>query len=356
MTFKHKLSRRLALLKDRAVLYFAVTLAAAVISCERPLATDQGADIAALVVWPKTVTLQQNQTTDFVAVGLTTAGDTVLIPVSWSVTGGSIVDSTTSKGQHYGHYKAGADSGTFKVVGKHLASGKSDTATAVVSPVVVPVAAVVVAPATANVTVDGSGLVTGVAAGSATITATSEGKSGSAAVTVAAAPPAPVASVSISPASASVSVGQTVQLAAMPKDANGNLLSGRTVSWLSGNPGVATVSGSGLVTGVSAGAATITAASEGKSGTAAMTVSSVPVASVAVSPTSASVAVGQTQQLSATPKDANGNPLTGRTVSWSSGNTAVATVAASGLVTGVSAGAATITAASEGQTGTAAIT
>src|SRR6059058_1920334 len=391
MTFKHKLSRRLALLKDRTVLFAAATLAAALISCERPFATDQGADIASLVVWPKTVTLQQNQTTDFVAFGMTTAGDTVLVAVSWSVTGGSIVDSTTSRGQHYGHYKAGADPGTFKVVGKHLASGKSDTATAVVSPVVVPVAAVVVAPATANVmvdsavqlvaipvdsagtalggravtwtsgaagvaTVDGSGLVTGRAAGFAAITATCEGKSGSAAVTVAAPPPAAVASVSVSPASASVSVGQTVQLAATPKDANGNPLTGRTVTWSSGNSGVATVSASGIVTGVSPGAATITAASEGKSGTAAVTVSSVPVASVAVSPTSASVSVGQTVQLAATPKDANGNPLTGRTVTWSSGNTAVATVSASGLVTGVSAGAATITAASEGQSGSAAIT
>ena len=391
MTFKHKLSRRLALLKDRTVLFAAATLAAALISCERPFATDQGADIASLVVWPKTVTLQQNQTTDFVAFGMTTAGDTVLVAVSWSVTGGSIVDSTTSRGQHYGHYKAGADPGNFKVVGKHLASGKSDTATAVVSPVVVPVAAVVVAPATANVmvdsavqlvaipvdsagtalggravtwasgaagvaTVDGSGLVTGRAAGFAAITATCEGKSGSAAVTVAAPPPAAVASVSVSPASASVSVGQTVQLAAMPKDANGNPLTGRTVTWSSGNSGVATVSASGIVTGVSPGAATITAASEGKSGTAAVTVSSVPVASVAVSPTSASVSVGQTVQLAATPKDANGNPLTGRTVTWSSGNTAVATVSASGLVTGVSAGAATITAASEGQSGSAAIT
>ena len=391
MTFKHKLSRRLALLKDRTVLFAAATLAAALISCERPFATDQGADIASLVVWPKTVTLQQNQTTDFVAFGMTTAGDTVLVAVSWSVTGGSIVDSTTSRGQHYGHYKAGADPGNFKVVGKHLASGKSDTATAVVSPVVVPVAAVVVAPATANVivdstiqlvaipvdsagtalggravtwtsgaagvaTVDGSGLVTGRAAGFAAITATCEGKSGSAAVTVAAPPPAPVASVSVSPASASVSVGQTVQLAATPKDANGNPLTGRTVTWSSGNSGVATVSASGIVTGVSPGAATITAASEGKSGTAAVTVSSVPVASVAVSPTSASVSVGQTEQLAATPKDANGNPLTGRTVTWSSGNTAVATVSASGLVTGVSAGAATITAASEGQSGSAAIT
>src|SRR6266571_6584180 len=282
MTFKHKLSRRLALLKDRAVLYVAASLAAAVISCERPLATDQGADIAALVVWPKTVTLQQNQTTDFVAVGLTTAGDTVLIPVSWSVTGGSIVDSTTSKGQHYGHYKAGTDSGTFKVVGRHLASGKSDTATAVVSPVVVPVAAVVVAPATANVTVD-----------------------------------------------------STVQLVAIPVDSAGTALGGRAVTWTSGAPGVATVDGSGLVTGVAAGSATITATSEGKSGSAAVTVAAAPPAPVAVSPTSASLLVGQTQQLSATPKDANGNPLTGRTVSWSSGNTAVATVSASGLVTGV---------------------
>src|SRR5205809_656955 len=391
MTFKHKLSRRLALLKDRTVLFAAATLAAAVISCERPFATDQGADIASLVVWPKTVTLQQNQTTDFVAVGMTTAGDTVLVPVSWSVTGGSIVDSTTSRGQHYGHYKAGADPGNFKVVGKHLASGKSDTATAVVSPVVVPVAAVVVAPATANVmvdsavqlvaipvdsagtalggravtwtsgaagvaTVDGSGLVTGRAAGFAAITATCEGKSGSAAVTVAAPPPAAVASVSVSPASASVSVGQTVQLAATPKDANGNPLTGRTVTWSSGNTAVATVSASGLVTGVSAGAATITAASEGQSGSAAITVTSVPVASVAVSPASASVQTGQAVQLTATPKDANGNPLSGRTIVWMSSNTAAATVNTSGRVTGVAAGSATITATSEGKSGTAAIT
>src|SRR5205809_352973 len=388
MTFKHKLSRRLALLKDRAVLYAAVTLAAAVISCERPLATDQGADIAALVVWPKTVTLQQNQTTDFVAVGMTTAGDTVLVPVSWSVTGGSIVDSTTSKGQHYGHYRAGADAGTFKVVGKHLATGKSDTATAVVSPVVVPVTAVVVAPATANVTVDStvqlvaipvdsagtalggrtvtwtsgapgvatvsaSGLVTGVSTGAATITAASEGKSGTAAMTVSS---VPVASVAVSPTSASVAVGQTQQLSATPKDANGNPLTGRTVSWSSGNTAVATVAASGLVTGVGAGAATITAASEGQSGTAAITVTSVPVASVAVSPAAASVPVGQTVQLTATPKDANGNTLSGRTIAWASSNPAAATVNTSGRVTGVAAGTATITATSEGKSGTAAIT
>src|SRR5437867_7406657 len=50
------------------------------------------------------------------------------------------------------------------------------------------------------------------------------------------------------------------------------------------------------------------------------------VASVTVSPASATVEVGQTVQLTATLSDANGKTLTGRTVSWSSNNSAVATV------------------------------
>jgi len=199
-------------------------------------------------------------------------------------------------------------------------------------------------------TVDGSGLVTGVAAGPATITATSEGKSGTASITVA----TPVASVTVSPASATVAVGTAVQLTATPLDASGNPLAGRSVTWTSGTPGVATVSVSGLVTGVAPGAATITATSEGKSGTSAITVP-VPVASVAVSPASAAVLVGSTVQLTATPLDANGNPLAGRTVTWTSSAPGVATVSASGVVTGVAVGGATITATSEGKSGSSAI-
>jgi len=128
------------------------------------------------------------------------------------------------------------------------------------------------------------------------------------------------------------------------------------VTWASSNTSVATVSSSGLVTGKVAGSATITATSEGQSGTAAITVVHVPVASVTVSPASASVPAGSALQLTATPKDAAGNPLSGRTIAWSSSNTAVATVSSSGLVSGVVAGSATITAMSEGQSGTAAIT
>src|SRR5256886_7056455 len=200
--------------------------------------------------------------------------------------------------------------------------------------------------------VNGSGLVTGAGAGSATITATSEGQSGTSGVTVTF---VPVASVTVNPASASVQVGQTVQLSATPRDANGNQLPGRTVTWASTNTTVATVNGQGLVTAKVVGSATITATSEGQSGSAAITVTAAPVATVTVSPAAAAVQPAQTVQLTATTKDANGNILTGRTVTWASNNNPAATVSSSGLVTGVATGTALITATSEGKTGSAMI-
>ena len=84
--------------------------------------------------------------------------------------------------------------------------------------------------------------------------------------------------------------------------------------------------------------------------------STAPVASLTLSPASLTLGIGSTQQLSVALKDASGNTLTGRTVSWSSSNTAVASVSAVGLVTGVGAGTATITATSEGQSGMASAT
>jgi uncharacterized protein YjdB len=283
----------------------------------------------------------------------------------------------------------------------------------------------------------------------------------------------PVASVTITPATASVGVGATRQLAAALKDANGAVLTGRTVTWSSSNTGVASVSSSGLVRAVAVGTATITATSEGKSGTGAITVTAVnpgtvtdlavvattdssvtlsftevgngsggaasydvrsasgtivwssassvtrgtcttpvvgstvgakwtctvlglarakayqfrlvafrgtlnvnavfgalsnvasgttsapavaPVASVVVTPATVSQVAGTTQQLSAVLKDAAGNVLTGRSVTWTSSAPAVAGVNSAGLETSLAAGAATITATSEGKTGTAAIT
>lgn len=86
------------------------------------------------------------------------------------------------------------------------------------------------------------------------------------------APPAAVATVTVEPGSASLLPGATVQLAATPKDAGGAALSGRTVTWTSSDPAVATVSAAGVVTGATPGTATVTATSEGKTGTAAVTI------------------------------------------------------------------------------------
>jgi uncharacterized protein YjdB len=80
------------------------------------------------------------------------------------------------------------------------------------------------------------------------------------------------------------------------------------------------------------------------------------VATVSVSPSPLSLSAGATQQLTATLRDASGNVLTGRSVAWSSSNIAVATVSTSGVVTGVTGGSATITATSEGQSGTSSVT
>lgn len=170
-------------------------------------------------------------------------------------------------------------------------------------------------------------------------------------------PPPPVAKVTVNPSPASVLVGGTMQLAAKTEDAAGNVLGGRAIAWASSNLAVATVSATGLVTGVSPGGpVTITATSEGKSGTAAVTVNLVPVKIVTVGPPTPTVGVGEKVQLAATTKDSVGHVLTGRVVVWGSANTATATVDGTGLVTGVGVGTATITATSEGQQGTATIT
>ena len=202
-------------------------------------------------------------------------------------------------------------------------------------------------------TVSASGLVTGVSTGSVTITAVSDGATGTAVVTIA---PDPVAAVDVTPASSSIIAGSTVQLVATPKNASGQPLTGRTVVWSSGSPSLASVSSSGMVTGLAAGNVVIIATVEGKQGSAMVAVRTVPVASVTVTPSTATISVGQTVSLIATPRDISGNPLTGRIVGWSSSDNTIATVSVTGVVTALAAGSVTITASSEGQSGTAAVT
>ena len=204
-----------------------------------------------------------------------------------------------------------------------------------------------------------TGLLTARNEGSASVHVAIGGKSADAPIAVT---KVPVASVTISPSAPSVQVANIVQFTASTRDASGNSLSGRTISWSSSNTAVATISAAGVAGGVTAGTVTITATSEGVSGQTSLTVTTTapppppPVATVAVSLGSSSVTTGQSTQATAVLKDAGGNVLTGRTISWSSSNTAVATVNASGAVTSVAAGTSKITATSEGKSGFATLT
>jgi alpha-tubulin suppressor-like RCC1 family protein/uncharacterized protein YjdB len=327
------------------------------------------------------------------------------------------------------------------------------------------------APAVATVS---GGTVTAVAVGTATVTATSGSHSASATITVAATV-VPVASVVLNASSAGLVSGQQATFTATAKDAAGNTLTGRGVTWMSSATSVATVDGNGTVTGVVTGTATVTATVEGKSASATITVGPgqfvgalggtataaggnasvtipagalssgtaitvapvtnpqpdpklapgtafdfgptgttfsapvtlninydpavlvagtnqaqlkvfklvgttwtvlagstvntsthvvtgqtssfstyavlelvTPVATVAITPNPVDLPNGMQVQLATTLKDAQGNVLTGRNVTWNSATQGVATISTAGLVTSVAVGSTVITATSEG--------
>ena len=102
-------------------------------------------------------------------------------------------------------------------------------------------------------------------------------------------PPPPVATVEVTPPDATVDVGQATQLSAVLKDADGNTLSGRNLSWMSSSASIASVNQTGLVTGVGDGEATITATSENKSGS-----TTILVLGPCSTERAAQIAVGQT--------------------------------------------------------------
>ncbi|MEO6778441.1 MAG: Ig-like domain-containing protein, partial [Gemmatimonadaceae bacterium] len=203
---------------------------------------------------------------------------------------------------------------------------------------------------TSVATVSSAGVVTGRTVGSAQIAASSAGESAVRAIAVV---QVPVASLAVLPSSVSLAPGASTPLQAVTYDAAGNTLPGRSVVWATSAPQVVSVAASGVITALTAGSASITATSEGKTASAAITVTVVPVASVTVTPGSAALTVGQSAALSAAATDANGNVLSGRSVTWSSANSSVATVSGLGMVSATGAGSTTVTATSEGKSGIA---
>jgi hypothetical protein len=78
-------------------------------------------------------------------------------------------------------------------------------------------------------------------------------------------------------------------------------------------------------------------------------------ASVTITPNEVAMTVGESQQLTAVPHDASGNPRSGRSISWTTSAAGVATVSSTGLVQAKGSGAATIRATADGKTGEATV-
>ena len=203
-------------------------------------------------------------------------------------------------------------------------------------------------------TVSSTGLVTAVANGTTTISATFNEISGSVAVTVAQS----VATVVITPGTLAtfVSATATSALSAVARDAMNAVVTG-TMAWSSTVAGTATVNPTtGLVTSVNNGTTKIIAAQGGKADTVDVTVARV---AASIDLTCVSVANltkwNQTRQCNAQVRDALVQPMAG-TATWSSNNTARATVNSSGLVTALNNGAVTITANYPGMADTQVLT
>lgn len=192
--------------------------------------------------------------------------------------------------------------------------------------------------------VDGSGLVTGVMPGSASIVASADTASAEAAVTVL----AQVTKLAIGPSAPSLLPGTTIQLTLAAEDAWGGPIDGRPVLWATDDPSVATVSSPGLLTGVRPGSATVTATVSKK--TAAVPVLVIePVSALELAPTSAILHPMEKLQFIATLRDAGGGIIEGRPVGWAVSDPAIASVNDAGLVTAKRSGTVSVSAEAESE-------
>jgi uncharacterized protein YjdB len=199
-------------------------------------------------------------------------------------------------------------------------------------------------------TVSETGAVSTYKVGSATITASAGGKK---AQTNLITNPAIVAAVAIAVNASTIQVGQSTQAVATAYDASGNQITGRPVAWATTKASVATVSSLGMIAGLDTGKTTISATVDGIVGSMTETVGGATIANLSVVLDKSTMPVGSTAQAKAVATDAAGNVLTGRTVTWSSSSTSIATVSSLGVVTAVGTGTVSITGTVDGMNSSA---
>jgi Big-like domain-containing protein/centrosomal CEP192-like protein len=213
---------------------------------------------------------------------------------------------------------------------------------------------------TANIaTVNSQGLVSSSAVGSSSVVAASGAVSGSTVVNIT---PAVLISITVTPAIPTIPLGVSQQFTATGtfSDSSTQNLT-QTVQWSSDTPSTATISNvggtQGLVTSAGTGTATISASSGSIKGSTTLTVTAAALVSITVAPANPSIALGTTQQFTATGSftDNSTMDLTA-TATWSSDTPGTATINNAGLASSAGSGTANITATSGAISGSTTLT
>jgi uncharacterized protein YjdB len=207
-------------------------------------------------------------------------------------------------------------------------------------------------PAVATVTA--SGLISANSPGSARVVAQGQGTADTSLVTVRAGTPVTLVADSIV-----LPLAHPTRLSFSTAASPGDGASAQArAKWSSSAPSIATVDATGLVTGVMIGNAAIVVSLDGATDTTYVRIDSVTVAAISIQASSKQLVLSQyeTRTLGAVARDASGNQLHDRFVTWSSSSPGVATITASGSVTAIAPGTATVTASSEGKSDSVVVT
>ncbi|WP_404835547.1 Ig-like domain-containing protein [Aeromonas media] len=190
---------------------------------------------------------------------------------------------------------------------------------------------------TAVATVDGSGLVSGIAAGSTTLSASVLGVTGSTSIQIT---NTTLKTLQVIPAASTIALGTRTQLQAIATFTNNSTqnVSG-LVQWKSSDATVASVNSQGLVTGNRIGQVTISATYGAISRSATLTVTNAMATAIQITPAASSLPKGTRQQFQATAtfSDSSSQDVTDQ-VDWDSSNISIATVDLEGEVTAVTEG------------------